>query len=335
MGCSARWMWIGICPGRVPAAATAAPIAACGTARTECSASPTRRFGSSAKTLVHGAGEPRPAVGVEREPALRAGERAPVHARLHVDDRQQGQRDARFQRRLVDRQRHRRRLVVCPAVGLMVQVVELDHRGVAALEQLDLELGRDRALLLGRDPLRERVHRVAPAPEARLVGAQPLGQPGQRALEGVAVQVDHAGDDDAVDPLGVGRRQRRRRPRRCCPRARPRSGRCRPSLAAAAPCRRDRSRIGPSASRSGSLRRNRMPSTGPMGPATMTGSPPPTLAEIRATAAQLDRPGRAHAGARLGQPRDRGPAAARHAASTSSSSCSSTPARSRRGAPLP
>ena len=32
-------------------AATAALIAACGTARTECSASPRRRFGSSAKTF--------------------------------------------------------------------------------------------------------------------------------------------------------------------------------------------------------------------------------------------------------------------------------------------
>ena len=237
--------------------------------------------------------------------------------------------------RLVDRQRHRRRLVVWPAVGLMVQVVELDDRGVAALEQLDLELGRDRALLVGRDLLRERVHRVAPGPEAGLVRAQPLGQPGQGALEGVAVQVDHAGDDDAVDPLGVDWR---------------RAGGDRGDVAQrldldqdiVRPALRQQRHVGEIGSHRPFRFEERQPAEKP---GCRQPGPWERSDHDRAAATDpgrdpghgrpADRPGRAHARASTGTaPRSR-PGCRPAPGSTSSSSCSSIPAPSRRGAPLP
>ena len=92
-----------------------------------------------------------------------------------------------------------------------MQIVELADGGVAGLQHLDVQLGRDRLELLGRDREREAIHQVAPGPEAvgtACSGGAELGQPGERALEGVRVQVRHAGHDRA---RGVAARRGGRR----------------------------------------------------------------------------------------------------------------------------
>ena len=87
-----------------------------------------------------------------------------------------------------------------------VQVVELadgrdagrEHLGVGALGQLEARVGRHRR--------RERVHVLAPRPEA---AAAALGPAAQRALERVRVRVGEAGERDAAQ-----RARRRRAPPR-------------------------------------------------------------------------------------------------------------------------
>ena len=243
LGCSARWTWIG------GVAVRGCRLDRGGDRRLRHRADRVRqgrarrRFGSSAKAASRSAVSRRQPSGSSANRAARP-RAAAVDPGLHVHDRQQGQRDAGLLGRPVRAPETWSPARRMPAVGLMVQVMELDDRGVAALEQLDIELGRDRPLVLGRDVLREPVHRVAPGPEAGRVRAEPLGQAGQRALEGVAVQVDHAGQ--TMPPIrSASRRRRRWRPRRCCRAARPRSARSRPSRAAGAPCRRDRFASGP------------------------------------------------------------------------------------------
>jgi hypothetical protein len=56
-------------------------------------------------------------------------------------------------------------IVVGPAVGLVVQVVELAHAGVAGFQHLDVELRGDVAQRLGSDAAGEAVHQFAPGPE--------------------------------------------------------------------------------------------------------------------------------------------------------------------------
>ena len=76
---------------------------------------------------------------------------------------------------------------------LEAEVVELADRGVAGGEHLAVDL-----LVLGADALGallvgEGEHRVAPGPEVAALGAA-----AKRALEGVAVRVDEAGDREPL-----------------------------------------------------------------------------------------------------------------------------------------
>ena len=74
----------------------------------------------------------------------------------------------------------------------MVQVVELADRGEAGLQHLDEGEGGDRLDVVGREPVEEAVHDLAPGPEAVGGGPAALGQARHAALEGVAVQVRQA-----------------------------------------------------------------------------------------------------------------------------------------------
>ena len=82
------------------------------------------------------------------------------------------------------------------AVRLVVQVVELGDRGVAGLQHLDVELRGDGLDLVGRRACRR--SRTSPRARSRScprrVGRARFGQARHRALEGVAVQVRHAGN---------------------------------------------------------------------------------------------------------------------------------------------
>jgi hypothetical protein len=90
-------------------------------------------------------------------------------------------------------QRHLQRLRVRPAVDVVVQVVKLADMGVAGVQQLGIDKGRDGLELLRRDAIRRAVHAVAPAPEVVLAAVAALGQPGDGPLEGVAVGIYQAG----------------------------------------------------------------------------------------------------------------------------------------------
>ena len=131
------------------------------------------------------------------EPRLPLRQRAPVESAAHVQHRQQGQSDPGFARCGNDRPRHRCRIGIRPAVRGVMQVVELADLGVAGAQHLDVELRGDRMQVVGRDPRRERVHRLAPAPEAVDLTAPSLCESGHRALERMRVQVRDAGKHPA------------------------------------------------------------------------------------------------------------------------------------------
>ena len=76
---------------------------------------------------------------------------------------------------------------------LEAEVVELADRGVAGAAHLAVHLLVVDADALGRLPVRELEHRVAPGPEVAALGAA-----AERPLEGVAVRVDEAGDREPV-----------------------------------------------------------------------------------------------------------------------------------------
>ncbi len=92
-----------------------------------------------------------------------------------------------------DAGRHLRRIVVGPAIGRVVQIVELADRGEPGFEHLDIELRGDRLDIVWRQLVEEAVHHLPPGPEAVAAGTGDLGEAGHAALEGVAVQVGHAG----------------------------------------------------------------------------------------------------------------------------------------------
>ncbi len=131
-------------------------------------------------------------VDIVAETALTLRQRAPVEAAGHVERRQQRETDARFVGRFDQRERHRGRIVVRRAIGLVMQIVELADLRVARLEHLDVELRCDRLEIVGPDAAGERVHHLAPRPEAVVGVRLALGEAGHRTLERVRMQVREA-----------------------------------------------------------------------------------------------------------------------------------------------
>ena len=109
---------------------------------------------------------------------------------------QQHDLDPGLLRRLRHGDRHRVRLRVGRAVGLVVDVVELTDGAVAGVHHLGVDGQRDRVHRVGIE-LGDRVeHRLAPAPEVvgRRGRADALGGAAHVALERVRVDVDHRRD---------------------------------------------------------------------------------------------------------------------------------------------
>ena len=145
--------------------------------------------------------------GRRREASLVVAQRGLRKPGAFVEHRQQRQAEPGGLGRIRKRPRQRHRIGVARAVEVVLQIVELADLGVAAAQQLDIELRRDGAQLLGRDAQRDAVHAVAPRPEVVLARLAPLGQARHRALEGVAVGIDEGRDHGAVEPradLGRG-----------------------------------------------------------------------------------------------------------------------------------
>ena len=132
---------------------------------------------------------------------------------MGVEHGQMGDADSRRFGRRDQPMGHFPRVVVGRAVRAVVQVMELADRRIAGFEHLHVELGGDGLHMVRREPLDEAVHDLAPAPETVAAGSGALGEAGHGALEGMAVQVRHAGNHRAgqahrVARLGVRRHRR-------------------------------------------------------------------------------------------------------------------------------
>jgi hypothetical protein len=106
------------------------------------------------------------------------------------------------------REAQRRIVGIGAAVGVVVHVLELAHAGVARFEHLGIEPGRDRLHVLRAEARGKAVHQRAPAPEAVVLFGAVFGEAREGALEGVRVQVGHAGDHGAARCLRARRRLR-------------------------------------------------------------------------------------------------------------------------------
>ncbi len=143
-------------------------------------------------------------VGLVQEAALFGQRRLGAEARALVQHRQQRDADARALRGAQQAQRHLGRIGVRRAVGLVMDIVEFADAGIAGAQHLDIELRGDRLQRLGRQPQRKAVHQLAPAPERIVGGRAELGQAGEAALEGVRMQIGHAGQHRPCGARRVG-----------------------------------------------------------------------------------------------------------------------------------
>ncbi|MND60937.1 hypothetical protein D3C80_521780 [compost metagenome] len=126
-----------------------------------------------------------------------------AEACVAVQHRQQGQANAAVGRGRADAAGQLGRVGVGLAGLVVVHVVEFGHRGVAGLEHLDVQLAGDDLQLLRADLADQAVHQVAPGPETVVGVAGDFRQPCHGALEGMRVQVGHAGQQRAGQPLGA------------------------------------------------------------------------------------------------------------------------------------
>ena len=124
---------------------------------------------------------------------------------MGVEHRQQGQADAAGTRRRGDAGRQLGTVGIGLSRRIMVQIVEFGQRGKAALDHLHHGIGADRLHALGRQPVQETIHDLPPGPERIRRRATRLGQPRHAALEGVAVQVGHAGQRNAGNAFALAR----------------------------------------------------------------------------------------------------------------------------------
>ena len=161
-------------------------------------------------------------VGRADEAALAFVRRQAAEAAGLIEHRQQRKPDAGAPGRPQQRQRQRRVVGIRPAIGGVVQVVELADGGVAGFQHLDVQTERDGLELVRGQARSEAVHQRAPGPETVVLSgagstgttrstrsARPtakFGQAGHGALEGVRMQVRHAGQQWAA---GAGRVWRR------------------------------------------------------------------------------------------------------------------------------
>ena len=143
------------------------------------------------------------------EAGLILARRQPPEAAGLIEHGQQGHAYARLLRRAQQRQGQAGIVGIGLAAHIMVHIVELADRGVTCLQHLQVQPGRNRFQRLGRHAVGKAVHQLAPAPEAVLRLATELGQPAERTLEGMRVQIGHAGDqrasgaDGGIDLAGL------------------------------------------------------------------------------------------------------------------------------------
>ncbi len=141
------------------------------------------------------------AVEVEQEACLPGRGRLAAAAAVGIEGGQQRQPDAAHFCGGDDAAAGLRRVGIVRAVGRVVQIVELADGGEARFQHLHVGPGRDGLDVVGRHGGEKAVHHLAPGPEAVVLGAAPLHQPGHGALEGVAVHIGDARHGHSGKPL--------------------------------------------------------------------------------------------------------------------------------------
>ena len=135
------------------------------------------------------------ALHVHRKPPLPRLGSGTVEPRALIEHRDIDQPNAAVPGRPAERPEHD--VPVAAPRPVPEQVVELDDRGVAGREHFRVGLSRDGREAAGIEPAGELVHALAPGPERIAAGGRAMfGPTRQRALEGVAVGIRQAGDDD-------------------------------------------------------------------------------------------------------------------------------------------
>ena len=89
-------------------------------------------------------------------------------------------------------------VVIGRAGKIVVDIVKFADPREARLQHLDIGLRSHRLDIVRRHAADETVHHLAPGPEAVGRGAADFGEARHAALEGVAVQIGHAGKADRV-----------------------------------------------------------------------------------------------------------------------------------------
>jgi imidazolonepropionase len=149
-----------------------------------------------------GLDQPTVPLDVVDEPALTGRGRLSAETGMGVEDRKEGERDARCRRGRGDPRREFGDIAVGRTAGVVVDVVKLADAREPAFEHLQESLGRNGLDIVGFHVVDEAVHRLAPGPEAVLAsikaGAALLGETRHAALEGMAVQVGQTGQADLV-----------------------------------------------------------------------------------------------------------------------------------------
>jgi hypothetical protein len=147
-------------------------------------------------------------LGRAHEAALALVGRLVAEAAGLVEHRQQREADAGLLRGTQQCEAQRRVVGVGTAVRIVVHVLELADAGVAGFEHLGVEPGRDRFHVLRAEARGKAVHQRAPAPEAVVLLGAVFGEACEGTLEGVRMQVGHAGDHGAGRHLRSGGRLR-------------------------------------------------------------------------------------------------------------------------------
>ncbi len=143
-------------------------------------------------------------VEIADEAPLALARRQALEAGMGVEDRQNGDAEARRLRRGDAAAGKLGRVGIGPPVAAVMEVVELADRGEAGLQHLDIGERGDGLDILRLERQGEAVHPVAPGPERILARARDLGHAGHAALEGVGVQVRQAGQGDPRYPHRAG-----------------------------------------------------------------------------------------------------------------------------------
>ncbi len=143
------------------------------------------------------------AVDVIEETPLPRARRHSAEIAVRVENGKQRQPDPRRRARRCDRARHLGGVGIGRARRIVMEIMKLADAREAGLEHLGIGLRGDRRDILGRQPVEEAVHDLAPAPEIVVGTAATLRKSSHAALEAVAVDVAEAGQAGAMPFVGA------------------------------------------------------------------------------------------------------------------------------------